>query len=178
MTTRTHETIDTVHEVHRLAVAVDASFDDFKSRYERAVPRLDAQVFDRLMREHADWDNVLRATALNAPHGFIVYWSFDVTALMRLAGDTWRCTEYLMGNHTIAQRMFRHHPGIMLYAPLRTGIYEDWRGTTWFSVDQPSAQFASFGDPRIAEVGLELDHKLAALLDHLGVPPPARLTAR
>jgi hypothetical protein len=176
MATRTHETIDTVHEVHRLTIGVDATFDDFRSRYERAVPRLDAEVFDRLMGENADWDAVLRATAVNAPHDFIIYWTFDTTALMRMAGETWRCAQYLMGNHAIAQRMFRHHPGVMLYAPLRTVIYEDWRGVTWFSMDQPSSQFASFGDPRIAEVGIELDRKLAGLLRHLGVSAPARLT--
>jgi hypothetical protein len=96
---------------------------------------------------------------------------------MRLAGDTWRCASYLMGNHTIAQRMYHHHPGIMLYAPLRTAIYEDAHGVTWFSVDQPSTCFASFGIPAIAEVGTELDRKLASLLGFLGAPVPEALTS-
>ncbi|ETK37732.1 DUF302 domain-containing protein [Microbispora sp. ATCC PTA-5024] len=83
--------------------------------------------------------------------------------------------QYLMGNQTIAQRMFHHDPGVLLYAPLRTTIYEDARGVTRFSFDQPSAQFASFGDPEIAAVGVDLDRKVAALLAHLGVPVPERL---
>jgi uncharacterized protein (DUF302 family) len=82
-----------------------------------------------------------------------------------------------MGNHTIAERMYRHDPGIILYAPLRTAIHEDADGTAWFSVDQPSTRFASFGDPAITTVGLELDHKLAALLEHLGAPVPPALAA-
>ena len=41
---------------------------------------------------------------------------------MGLAGDGARCVEYLMGNHTIAQKMYRYNPAILLYAPLRTAI--------------------------------------------------------
>lgn len=52
-----------------------------------------------------------------------------------------------MGNHTIAETMFRHDPSVMVYAPLRTLIYEDPAGRTRLAVDQPSLQFASFGDP-------------------------------
>ena len=48
-----------------------------------------------------------------------------------------------------------------LYAPLHTVIWEDRDGKAWFTVDQPSAQFESFGIPAVTEVGIELDHKLA-----------------
>jgi hypothetical protein len=65
-------------------------------------------------RENVDWDTVLRVTAEAAPHGFLRYWTPDVGPLMRLAGDRWRCASYLMGNHTIAERMYRHDPAIML----------------------------------------------------------------
>jgi hypothetical protein len=172
VTIRTHP-----HEVQRLAIAVAAGFDSFRDRYERAVPSLDAERFAALVREGADWDAVLRAAAENAPHDFIRYWTIDAGALMRLAGDSPRCRSYLMGNHTIAERMYRHDPAIMLYAPLRTAIHEDAGGTTWFSVDQPSTRFASFGDPAITDIGLELDRKLAALLELLGAPVPPGLTA-
>ena len=163
------------HEVRRLEIAVSAGFDDFRDRYEQSVPPLDAERFAALARAGADWDSVLRATAENAPHDFIRYWSFDVGSLMRLAGDSPRCSSYLMGNHTIAERMYRHDPAVMLYAPLRTAIHEDPDATTWFSIDQPSTRFGSFGDPAITDVGLELDRKLAALLEHLGAPVPPEL---
>lgn len=164
------------HEVHRLAIAVTTGYDDFRDRYEHSVPSLDSERFAALVREGADWDTVVRATAENAPHAFIRYWTSQTGSLMRLAGDSPRCSSYLMGNHTIAERMYRHDPGVMLYAPLRTAIYEDADGTTWFSVDQPSTRFSSFGVPAITEVGFELDHKLAALLEHLGAPVPPALT--
>jgi hypothetical protein len=160
-----------------MAVAVGAGFADFRDRYEQSVPPLDAERFAAFVRDAADWDTVVRAAAENAPHHFIRYWTVDVGSLMQLAGDSPRCSSYLMGNHTIAERMYRHDPGIMLYAPLRTAIHEDANGITWFSVDQPSTRFSSFGDPAITDVGLELDHELAALLEHLGAPVPPALTA-
>ncbi|MFF3444334.1 DUF302 domain-containing protein [Streptosporangium sp. NPDC002721] len=176
MTQQTDTGVHTVtHEVNRLTVAVPAPFREFRERYERAVPPFDAARFERLVEDGAGWDAVLRATAENAPHDFLIYWSFEAMPLMGSAGDRWLCVEYLMGNHTIAQRMFRHDPAVLLYAPLRTAIYEDARGTTRFAVDQPSTRFSSFADPRITEVGLELDRKLAALLEHLDAPVPAEL---
>lgn len=91
---------------------------------------------------------------------------------MRLAGHTERCTSYLMGNHTIAERMYRHDRAATLYAPLRTQIHEDHDGAVWFSVDRPSSRFASFDHPDVNAVGVELDHKLGELLAFLGVPSP------
>jgi hypothetical protein len=164
------------HQVQRLAIAVDTAFDDFRDRYEQSVPSLDIECFEALVRERADWDTVRRAAAENAPHNFIRYWTSDVGSLMQLAGDSPRCSSYLMGNHTIAERMYRHDPGIMLYAPLRTVIHEDANCTTWFSFDQPSTQFCSFGDPAISDVGRELNRELAALLQYLDAPVPPALT--
>jgi hypothetical protein len=163
------------HEVHRLAIAVATGFDDFRDRYEQSVPSLDRELLAGFVREGADWDAVLRAAPENAPHGFIRYWTFDAGSVFRLAGDSSHCASYLMGNHTIAERMYRHDPGIMLYMPLRTAIHEDADGTTWFSVDQPSTRFRSFGDSEISYIGLALDHKIAVLLEHLGVPVPPTL---
>jgi uncharacterized protein (DUF302 family) len=120
---------------------------------------------------------VLTAAAENAPHGFLRFWSTDVGELMQLAGDQGLCSSYLMGNHTIAERMYRHDPAVMLYAPLRTTIHQDQHGVTRFSIDQPSTQFGSFGIADITSVGLELDRKVANLLRILNVPVPAAFTA-
>ncbi|MEU7888031.1 DUF302 domain-containing protein [Microbispora bryophytorum] len=174
---QTNPVQDVAREVHRLTVDTGMPFAAFREEYERAVPPLDMAEYERLRLSGADWDAVLRTAAENAPHGFMIFWSLDNTAIMHGSGDRWHSVQYLMGNHTIAQRMFHHDPGVLLYAPLRTTIYEDAGGVTRFSFDQPSAQFASFGDPEIAAVGVELDRKVAALLAHLGVPVPERLVA-
>jgi hypothetical protein len=71
--------------------------------------------------------------------------------------------------------MFRHDPSAMLHAPLRTLLYADPDGDTQLAIDQPSALFASYHDPRIADVGRELDTLLAVLVTLLGGDPPAQL---
>lgn len=179
--TVTHEptarVTEVAHEVVRLSIDTGMSFDDFRSSYEAAVPVLDVDRIGRLISEGASWESVVAAAGEEAPHGFLRYWSTDVGALMRLAGDGGSCAEYLMGNHTIAQRMYTHDPAVMLYAPLRTAIHEDRRGVTWFSIDQPSTRFASFGNPEITKVGRELDAKLADLLKFLGISVPPTLAS-
>ena len=177
MTQSLNRSIETIsHQVDRLTIQIDDTFDGFRNRYEQAVPVFQSERFASLVEREVDWQTVLEATTENAPHDFILYWAHDFTSLMRLAGDRGRCVEYLMGNHTIAEKMYRYNPAILLYAPLRTAIVEDANGATWFTVDQPSTRFGSFNTPQIAEVGIELDHKLAALLEHLGAPVPAGLT--
>ena len=177
MTESLNGTIETIsHQVDRLTIQIDDTFDGFKERYEQAVPVFQRERLESLTHRGVDWQTILEATAENAPHDYILYWSHDFTSLMRLAGDRGRCVEYLMGNHTIAQKMYRYNPAILLYAPLRTAIVEDADGATWFSVDQPRTRFGSFNTPQITKVGIELDHKLAALLEHLNAPVPAALT--
>jgi hypothetical protein len=65
----------------------------------------------------------------------------------------------------------------MLHAPLRTLLYADPDGDTKLAVDQPSLLFASYGDPRIAYVGHELDTLLAQLIILLGGGLPLQLAA-
>jgi hypothetical protein len=103
------------------------------------------------------------------------YTRMDVTALMASSPSFWQATQYLMGNHTIAERMFRHDPSVMLHAPLRTLIYADPDGDIKLAVDQPSLLFNSFGRADIASVGMELDALLAELIRLLGAEVPSQL---
>jgi len=66
-------------------------------------------------------------------------------------------------------------PHAMLSAPLRTVIWEDSSGGAWFTVDQPSTQSGSVGLPEVSTVGVELERKLAGLLDTLDVDVPGAL---
>ena len=45
----------------------------------------------------------------------------------------------------------------------------------YMTFDRPSDQFGGFGNAEVSEVGLELDHKLAALLEYLSVSVPDEL---
>jgi hypothetical protein len=87
-------------------------------------------------------------------------------------GHTARSTTCLMGNHTVAETMYGHDAGVMLYAPLRTAVYEDPEGAACLAIDQPSTRFASFENAAIAATGHRLDSMLGALLDTLGLPVP------
>jgi hypothetical protein len=158
------------HTVARLDIPVDEEFETFRSRYETAVPMFDPQV----VGADASWEEVARIGA-SAPHGFLLYGRVDISPFCALAGYPWRCTTYLMGNHVVAERMYRHDPGVMLYAPLRTVINEDRSGGVHFAIDQPSGRFASFDNPDIAATGRLLDQKLADLLTVLELPVPAVL---
>ena len=162
------------HTVNRLVIDTDAAFDDVLERYESLVPNMDFAKLTRLILS-GDLSRVRRYTDELAPHAFVNFWTFDPTPMMKLVGHRTRAVTYMMGNNIIVERMFRHHPGVMLYAPLRTAIYQDADGRTHLSIDQPSTRFASFGDPRIAAVGLELDTKLAEILRLMSMPVPAEL---
>jgi Domain of unknown function DUF302 len=166
---------ETTYKVRRLTLAVPG-VRVFQRAYEEAVPDLPVDDVQELLRRAAPWQEMIDLIDARAPNGFLVYFRNDVHPVMRAAGDEADCIAYLMGNHVIAERMFRHDPRAMLYAPLHTVIWEDANGDAWFSVDQPSTQFSSLGIPAIDAVGLELDRKLARLLDVLDLEPPAVLT--
>jgi hypothetical protein len=89
--------------------------------------------------------------------------------MMSLAGHTTKAVEYLLGNHVIAESMFRHDPRALLYAPLRVLVFSDAEDDAVFSLDQPSTAFGSLGIDEVSRVGLGLDDKVAALLQFLGV---------
>jgi hypothetical protein len=165
---------DETYTTRRLTVEVPG-VREFQQLYEKAVPANPVEEIAALVQRGASWPEVIDAHAEWAPHGFLIYWRNDVHGVMQLAGDDNDCIAYLMGNLTIAEQMFRHEPRAMLYAPLRTVIWEDSYERAWFTVDQPSSQFASFGIPAVSVVGVELDRKLAALLEALRVEVPLAL---
>jgi hypothetical protein len=109
-------------------------------------------------------------TGQPAPHGFLILWRLGTTPVMSLAGNPTRCTAYLMGNHTIAEQMYRHDPAIMQYVPPRTVIYAGPDDRAFFAADQPSTQVAIFSLAPVTQAGTDLDRKLTTLLRALDIP--------
>ncbi|MHA7664196.1 DUF302 domain-containing protein [Mycolicibacterium sp. HS_4_1] len=164
------------HQVNRFVLGTGDTFEGLRQNFERLVPTIDFAELTAVIGR-GDLAAVQQYTAAHAPHSFVNFWTLDATPMMMLAGNRARAVTYMVGNNVIAETMFRHDPGIMLYAPMRVAIYEDSDGAVHLSLDQPSTRFGSFGDSRIAEVGSRLDAKIAALLRLLDVTVPAELDA-
>ncbi|OBI47689.1 DUF302 domain-containing protein [Mycobacterium sp. E787] len=161
------------HPMNRIDVVTGVEFDEFRTAFERAAPPVDRAAVQRISEGGGGWDDVRAAAAINAPNGLMVYATIDALPLFCLAGHTTKAVEYLLGNHTIAETMFRHDPRALLYAPLRVLLYEDADGNAVFSMDQPSAAFASLGIAAVAAVGKDLDRKVVNLLRLIGIDAAA-----
>lgn len=161
------------HPVRRLVVELPHSYDQARTEYERLVPTVDAAA----LAAASSWAEQVEIAKSSAPLGFLRYGRMDIAQYMAGSLSRWKATQYLMGNHTIAETMFRYDPAVMLHAPLRTLIYVSPDGATRLAVDQPSLLFGSYQDPRIAEVGRYLDSRLAGVVTALGATVPHELAA-
>jgi uncharacterized protein (DUF302 family) len=163
---RTH-----VHTMTRVDVCTGVEFDEFLTAFEAAAPPFDSVPMQRIVESGGTWDEVRAKVAENAPNELMVYAKIDATPLLGVAGHDVKAVEYLLGNHVIAETMFRHDPKALLYAPLRVLVHSDLDGNAVFSMDQPSSAFGSLGIADVTEVGLSLDRKVANLLRVIGVDP-------
>jgi hypothetical protein len=163
------EVTTTSHVMTRVDISTGVAFDDFRSRFEQAAPEFDPEPVLQIIQTGGSWSDMRSMVEKMAPHQLIRYATIDTAAVMSLAGNTTQAVEYLLGNHVIAETMFRHDPRALLYAPLRVLIFADADGDAVFSLDQPSTAFASLGIDEVTRVGLGLDDKVAALLEFLGV---------
>lgn len=163
----------TEHVIRRWHLPLGRAYDDAVADFERVVPPIEPQRFQSL----ESWEDNLALVDTVAPLGLMRFGSIDVMAYMHASGTDRPGIEYLIGNHTIAERMYRHEPTAMLYAPLRLFIYADDVGQGVLVIDQPSMLFGSLSDrAEIAAVGRELDQKVAAVLSAMGVDVPPALT--
>ena len=159
------------HTAARMTLALNQSLSQAIARFEELVPAVDIDAF----RRSRSWDETIQLANINAPLGLMRFWKLDYAAVLAGSGTPARSFGYLMGNQTIAEQMIRHEPEVVLYAPLRTAIYEGADGGAFFVIDQPSALFGSFGNADITKVGRHLDALVATLLDALGAIVPAEL---
>lgn len=157
------------HTMNRIDISTGVEFDEFIAAFEKAAPPVDQEAVQEVADRAGSWDDILAAAARNAPNDLMVYAKIDTLPLLALAGHTTKAVEYLLGNHTIAETMFRHDPKALLYAPLRLLVYADADGNAVFSMDQPSAAFGSLGIAEVTKVGESLDRKVVNLLRVIGI---------
>ena len=159
------------HTAVRMTAALNQPLRQAVARFEELVPAVDVDAF----RRSRSWDETIHLANINGPLGLMRFWKLDYAAILSGSGTPGRSFGYLIGNQTIAEQMIRHEPEVVLYAPLRTAIYEGADGGAFLVIDQPSALFGSFGNADITEVGRHLDALVAGLLDALGAVVPAKL---
>ena len=159
------------HPTRRLVIALPEPYEQARTRYEVLIPEVDHARF----RQASTWQDVVDLAHTLAPHGFMRYNRMDLADLFAQSSAGGMATQYLMGNHTIAERMFRHDPSVMLHAPLRTLIYTSGDGKAHLVIDQPSLLFGSYQNPDIAAVGRELDGLVAEVIRLLGGQVPEQL---
>ncbi|MEZ0354008.1 DUF302 domain-containing protein [Mycobacterium sp. pR1184] len=157
------------HTMNRIDITTGVDFDEFIAAFEKAAPVVDRAAVQEIVDRGGSWDDILAAAARNAPHDLMVYAKIDALPFFRVAGHTTKAVEYLLGNHTIAETMYRHDPKALLYAPLRLLIYSDADGNAVFSMDQPGPAFGSLGIAEVTKVGESLDRKVVNLLRVIGI---------
>ena len=157
------------HGMTRVDIDTGIRFEEFIAALEKAAPPVDRTTVQRIAATGGGWDEVRAAAAENAPNDLMVYAKIDAGDYFGIAGHHTPAVEYLIGNHVIAETMFRHDPKALLYAPLRMLVYGDADGNAVFTMDQPGPAFGSLGIAEVAEVGLGLDRKVVNLLRVAGV---------
>jgi uncharacterized protein (DUF302 family) len=157
------------HAMTRIDIATRVAFDEFVAAFEKAAPPFDRERMRQIVAAGGSWDDVRAAVAKNAPNKLMVYAKIDATELLGVAGHRTPAIEYLVGNHVIAETMFRHDPKALLYAPLRMLVYSDSDGNAIFTMDLPSNAFGSLGITEVTKVGEGLDRKVVNLLRVVGV---------
>lgn len=174
------------YQAKRVRLVASVRFEALVDAFEQAVPALsDADALARLA-ENGDWSGFVRDLAWESPSGFVRVWSSRPGELMRQAGSPVPSVVWLLVNHGIAARLFRHDPSAMLYSPLRieahaavqagpSGSAGPAASGTVVSFDVPSAQLRGFEVNKITQAGAELDRALGDLLEDIGLPRPGAL---
>jgi uncharacterized protein (DUF302 family) len=139
-------------------------FGEVAAAFEARLGRFDPAVYGQL-RSGADPEVVRgRLEGMVGPSGFMLFRTSDHGALLRLAGQTKKAVQYLLGNPLFAIQMTQHDIRSALYAPLRVLLYEDEKGRTCVEYDRPSSLFGQFGNAKVTEVATMLDRKLEQLV--------------
>jgi uncharacterized protein (DUF302 family) len=151
----------TIEHIH---VETEKPFGEVTAALEARMGKFDPAVYEEL-RSGADPEAVrARLEGMAGPSGFMLFRTSDHGALLRLAGQTKKAVQYLLGNPLFAVRMTQHDIRAGLYAPLRVLVYEDEGGKTCVEYDRPSSLFGQFGNANVTEVATMLDRKLEQLV--------------
>jgi uncharacterized protein (DUF302 family) len=161
--------------VRHINIHTGRQYEEFRDQYETAVPHFDRLEAIGVVVSGSGWEAIQRLSAATASQGFVNFFTFDPSPVMKLNGNTGRGVTYLAGNIVEAERGFRIDPSCFLYVPLRVAIVEGPNGQAVLSFDHPSDLFAVFAEPELDSVGMGFSQLWARLLEHLDLPVPEGL---
>jgi uncharacterized protein (DUF302 family) len=161
--------------IEHVHVKAEKPFGEVAAALEARLGKFDPAVYEQL-RSGADPEAIrARLEGMAGPSGFMLFRTSDHGALLRLAGQTKKAVQYLLGNPLFAVRMTQHDIRAGLYAPLRVLLYEDSEGKACVEYDRPSSLFGQFGNANVTEVAAMLDRKLEQLVaEAIQAPRPPR----
>jgi uncharacterized protein (DUF302 family) len=116
--------------IEHIRVETEKPFSEVTAALEGRMGKFDPAVYEKL-RSGADPEAVrTQLEEMVGPSGFMLFRTSDHGALLRLAGQTKKAVQYLLGNPLFAIQMTQHDIRAALYAPLRVLVYEDEGGKT------------------------------------------------
>jgi uncharacterized protein (DUF302 family) len=169
-------TIETqARSVRHFAIDSGRPYAELRADYESAVPPFDRLEAIGVTLSGAGWSAIRGLSEATAVNGFVNFFVFDPSPVMKLNGNTGHGVTYLAGNIVAAEPGFRADPSCFLYIPLRIAIAERADGGGQLSFDSPNDLFGVFAQ-EARNVGRGFTKALAGLLGHLDLPVPGDLT--
>jgi uncharacterized protein (DUF302 family) len=162
----------TSRPVRHITIDSGRPYRDLRADYEHAVPHFDRLEAIGVVLSGAGWSAVEGLSSATAVNGFVNFFTFDPSPVMKLNGNDGNAATYLAGNIVAAEPGFRADPSCFLYIPLRLVIAEGAEGTGMFSFDHPEDLFAVFGEDA-QNVGSHFAAALRTLLEKLDLPDDA-----
>ena len=150
--------------VDHVRLATDKPFNEIARAFERQLGRYDPDVSRSLAGGGDTEEARARIEAMVGPSGFMLFGTSDHGALLRIAGQTRKAVQYVVGNPLFALQMTQHDIRASLYAPLRVLLYQNDEGKTCVEYDKPSSLFGQFGNAKVTDVAAMLDQKLERLV--------------
>jgi hypothetical protein len=169
------QTAVTPRTVRHVAIATGRAYDTFRAEYEKAVPSFDRLEAIGVVRSGTGWAGIRGLSDNTAVNGFVNFFTFDPSPVMKLNGNSGRGVTYLTGNIVEAEKGFRVDPACFLYVPLRVAISEAADGTAVLGFDVPADLFAVYAGEELAAVGRRFTVTFGNLIAHLGLPVPDAL---
>ncbi len=163
--------------VKHIIVETGCKYDIFIEAMEAHLGVHNPNAYQHLLTDNSTLEEGRKVIASQAgPFGLMAFAKLPMGALFVLESRKMRAHQYLIGNPLIALSMMRYNIRAGLYAPLRVLVHADAAGNAIVEYDQPSALFGSIGDARIDEVGVDLDNKMAMMLEaaHRNIIDPRR----